>query len=79
MRWRRIRCFGGRFCRGLLSPALTRMRRRVALPMSMPSRSLSNSLRWVWLVPAYLVRAKRTKSAATDWGVELTGLRPRLP
>ena len=23
-------------------------------PMSMPSRSLSNSLRWVWLAPAYL-------------------------
>ena len=35
-----------------------RMRRRVVLPMSMPSRSLSKSLRWVWLAPAYLVRAK---------------------
>ena len=29
------------------------MRRRVVLPISMPSRSLSNSLRWVWLAPAY--------------------------
>ena len=26
--------------------------------MSIPSRSLSNSLRWVWLAPSYLVRAK---------------------
>ena len=58
MRWRRTRCLGGRLRRGLLSPALTRMRRRVVLPMSMPSRSLSNSLRCVWLAPAYLVRAK---------------------
>ena len=39
-------------------PGVDRMRRRVVLPMSMPSRSLSNSLRWVWLVPAYLVRAR---------------------
>ena len=35
----------------------------VVLPMSMPSRSLNNSLRWVWLAPAYLVRAKRTTPA----------------
>ena len=34
------------------------IRRRVDLPMSMRSRSLSNSLRWVWLTPAYLVRAR---------------------
>ena len=54
IRWRRTRCLGGRLSRGLLSPALTRMRRRVVLPMSMPSRSLSNSLRWVWLAPSYL-------------------------
>ena len=26
--------------------------------MSMPSRSLSNSLRWVWLVPSYLASAQ---------------------
>ena len=56
IRWRRSSCFGGRLCRGLLSPALTRMRRRVVLPMSMPSRSLSNSLRCERLVPAYLAR-----------------------
>ena len=30
--------------------------------MSMPSRSLSSSLRWVWLAPWYLVLAKRTMS-----------------
>ena len=29
----------------------------VVLPMSMRSRSLSNSLRWVWSVPANLVQA----------------------
>ena len=58
IRWRRTRCFGWRLRSGLLNPALTRMRRRVVLPMSMPSRSLSNSLRWVWLVNAYLVRAR---------------------
>ena len=57
IRCRRTRCLGGRLRRGLLSPALTRMRRRVVLPVSMPSRSPSNSLRWVWLAPAYLVRA----------------------
>ena len=45
IRWRRTRCFGWRLRRGLLNPALTRIRRRVVLPMSMPSRSLSNSLR----------------------------------
>ena len=39
MRWRRTRCWGGRLRRGLLRPALTRMRRRVVRPMSMPSRS----------------------------------------
>ena len=39
MRWRRTRCLGGRLRRGLLNPALTRIRRRVVLPMSMPSRS----------------------------------------
>ena len=57
MRWRRTRCLGGRLRRGLVSPASSRMRRRVVLPMSMPSRSLSNSLRWVWLAPVYRVRA----------------------
>ena len=36
-------------------PGVDQDARRVVLPMSMPSRSLSNSLRWVWLVPAYLV------------------------
>ena len=51
-------CLGGRLLRGLLSSALTRMRRRVVLPMAMPSCSLSNSLRWVWLASSYLVRAK---------------------
>ena len=39
-------------------PALTKMRRSVVLPMSTPSRSLSNSLRWEWLAPWYLVRAR---------------------
>ena len=48
IRWRRTRCLGGRLRRGLLSPALTRMRRRVVRPMSRPSRSLSSSERWVW-------------------------------
>ena len=33
MRWRRTRCLGGRLCRGLLRPALTRIRRRVDLPI----------------------------------------------
>ena len=66
---RRTQCLGGRLRRGLLRPASSRMRRRVVRPMSMPSRSLSNSLRWVWLVPSYLVRAKRTTSATTASGV----------
>ena len=64
-RWRRTRCFGGRLRRGLPSPALTRMRRSVVLPMSMPSRSFSNSLGCEWLVPAYLVRAKCITSTPT--------------
>ena len=52
------RCLGGRLRRGLLSPALTRMRRSVVRSMSRPSRSLSNSERWVWLAPSYTVRAR---------------------
>ena len=51
----------------------------VVRPMSMPSRSASNSERWVWLAPWYLVLAKRTTSAITASGVALTGLRPRWP
>ena len=46
--------------------------------MSMPSRSLSSSLRWVWLAPWYRVLAKRTTSAITASDVALTGLRPSL-
>ena len=77
IRWQRTRCFGWRLRRGLLNLALTRIRRSVVLPMSMPSRSLSNSLRCEWLVPAYQVRAKCTTSAATASGIALVGLRPR--
>ena len=62
MRWRCTRCLGGRLRRGLLRPALTRMRRRVVLPMSMPSRSLSNSLRWVWSGP-FVLSASQTNYA----------------
>ena len=47
------RCLGGRLRRGLLSPALAKIRRSVVRPMSTPSRSLSNSERWVWLAPSY--------------------------
>ena len=50
--------FGGHLRRGLLIPAFTRIRRRVVLPMTIPSRSASNSLRWEWLAPAYVVRAR---------------------
>ena len=59
IRWRRPRCLGGRLRRGLVSPALTRMRRRVVLPMAIPSRSASNSLKCEWLAPSYFVRASR--------------------
>ena len=38
IRWRRARCLGGRRRCGLLSPALTRIRRSVVRPMSMPDR-----------------------------------------
>ena len=41
--------------------------------MWIPSRSLSNSLRWVWLAPEYLVRARWTTAVATALGVELGG------
>ena len=47
--------------------------------MSIPSRSFSNSLRWVWLAPEYLVRAKLTTSHATASGVALGTLRLRCP
>ena len=46
--------FGGRRLRGLFTPALVSILRNVSRPMSIPSRSLSNSLRCVWLTPAYL-------------------------
>ena len=59
IRWRRPRCLGGRLRRGLVSPVLTRMRRRVVLPMAIPSRSASNSLKCEWLAPSYFVRASR--------------------
>ena len=41
-----------------VQPGVDQDARRVVLPMSMPSRSLSNSLRWVWLAPWYVVRAR---------------------
>ena len=44
------------------------MRLSVVLPMAIPSRSSNNSLRWVWLAPEYLVRAKWTTSYATGPG-----------
>ena len=69
MRWRRTRCLGGRLRGELCSPAFTKMRRRVVLPMSMPSRSLNNSLRWVWLAPSYRVLARCITSAITASGV----------
>ena len=34
-------------------------RRRVVLPMAIPSRSASNSLKCEWLAPSYFVRASR--------------------
>ena len=54
IRCRRTRCFGWRPRRRLPNSALTMMYRRVVLPMSMPSHTLSDSLRWVWLIPDYL-------------------------
>ena len=77
IRWRRTRCLGGRRRRGLLNPAFNKMRRSVVRPMWMPSRSASNSARWVWFAPSYLVLAKRTRSAITASGVALDGLRSR--
>ena len=69
MRWRRTRCLGGRLSRGLLRPALTRIRRRVDLPISMPSRSFSNSLRCVWFAPfdVYLLPDKPILREHVRW------------
>ena len=74
-----IRCFGGRLRRGLFNPAFTRILRRVVLPMTIPLGSASNSLRWEWLAPSWVVQARWTTSAVTASGVVLTGLRPRRP
>ena len=63
--------FPGRRLRGLFTPALVSILRNVSRPMSIPSRSLSNSLRCVWLTPAYRVRARRTASIASVLGVTL--------
>ena len=41
--------------------------------------SPSSSLRWVWLTPAYRVRASCTMSVLIVSGVALAGLRPLLP
>ena len=68
---------GGRLRRGLLSPALTRIRRSVVRPMSRPSRSLSSSERWVWLAPLYTVRARWTTLFLVASGIALASLRPR--
>ena len=51
----------------------------MVLPMSMPSRSLSNSERWVWLAPSYIVRARCTTLLLVASGVALVGWRPRWP
>ena len=51
MRFLRNRCCWERRLLGLPMPALTRMRRTVGRLRSIPSRSLSNSVKWLWLAP----------------------------
>ena len=60
-------------------PAFTNMRRTVGRLSSIPSRSCNNSVKWLWLAPAYPLLASFTTAAATVLGTALWGLRPRLP
>ena len=79
IRSRRHRWREGRRYRGLGIPASINSRRTVERAKVTPSRSASNSVRWVWSNPAYRVHASIITRCRVSSEVASVGRQPRFP